>query len=142
MRFMILVPANKETESGQLPSREVLEKMGAFNAEMVKAGVLLAGDGLHPTSKGARIVFNGGKAKVTDGPFSESKELIAGYWILQVKSREEAIAWISRAPFDGGATVEIRQVFSPEDFASVDPTGEIRAKEAALRAQAEAQHKG
>jgi hypothetical protein len=142
MRFMVLVPANKETESGQLPSREDLEKMGAFNAEMVKAGVLLAGEGLHPTSKGARIVFNQGKCKVTDGPFSESKELIAGYWILQVKSREEAIAWISRAPFDGGTTVEIRQVFSPEDFAPVDPTGEIRAKEAALRAQAEAQHKG
>ncbi len=142
MRFMVLVPGNKESEAGQLPSRELLEKMGAFNAEMVKAGVLLAGDGLHPTSKGARIVFNSGKTKVTDGPFTESKELVAGYWILQVKSKEEAIAWISRAPFDGGTTIEIRQIFSPEDFAPVDPTGEIRAKEAALRAQTEAQQKG
>jgi hypothetical protein len=139
---MVLVPASKESEAGVLPSRELLEKMGAFNAEMVKAGVLLAGEGLHPTSKGARIVFNGGKTKVIDGPFAESKELVAGYWILQVKSREEAIAWISRAPFDGGTSIEIRQVFSPEDFAPVDPTGEIRAKEAALRAQTEAQQKG
>ena len=143
MRFMVLVPASKESEAGQLPSRELLEKMGAFNAEMVKAGVLLAGEGLHPTSKGSRIVFSGGgKTKVTDGPFTESKELVAGYWILQVKSREEAIAWISRAPFDGGATIEIRQVFSPEDFAPVDPTGELMAKEEELRKQAAAQHKG
>ncbi len=141
MRFMVLVPASKESESGQLPSRELLEKMGAFNAEMVKAGVLLAGEGLHPTSKGSRIVFSGGKTKVTDGPFAESKELIAGYWVLQVKSREEAIAWISRAPFDGGTTIEIRQVFSPEDFAPADPTGELMAKEAELRAQTEASQK-
>jgi hypothetical protein len=142
MRFMVFVPASKESEAGELPKRELLEKMGAFNADMVKAGVLLAGDGLHPTSKGARVVFNGGKTKVQDGPFTESKELIAGYWILQVKSREEAIAWISRAPFDGGTTVEIRQIFAPEDFASVDPTGELMAKEEELRKQAAAQHKG
>jgi hypothetical protein len=141
MRFMVLVPASKESEAGQLPSRELLEKMGAFNAEMVKAGVLLAGEGLHPTSKGARIVFDKGKCKVTDGPFAESKELIAGYWVLQVKSREEAIAWISRAPFDGGTTIEIRQVFSPEDFAPGDPTGELMAKDEELRKQAAAQHK-
>lgn len=142
MRFMVLVPASKESEAGVLPTRELLEKMGAFNADMVKAGVLLAGEGLHPTSKGSRVTFNAGKTKVTDGPFAESKELIAGYWILQVKSREEAIAWISRAPFDGGTTIEIRQVFSPEDFAPVDPTGELMRKEEELRKQAEAQHKG
>lgn len=142
MRFMILVPASKESEAGVLPSAELLQQMGNFNAEMVKAGVLLAGDGLHPTSKGARITFNSGKTKVQDGPFTESKELVAGYWILQVKSREEAIAWISRAPFDGGTTVEIRQIFSPEDFAPVDPTGELRAKEEELRKQAAAQQQG
>ncbi|MEO7110660.1 MAG: YciI family protein [Polyangiaceae bacterium] len=135
MRFMVLVPASKESEAGQLPSAELLEKMGAFNGEMVKAGILLAGEGLHPSSKGARVTFKGGKTKVTDGPFTESKELVAGYWILQVKSREEAIAWISRAPFDGDTTIEIRQVFAPEDFAPVDLTGELMAKEAALRAQ-------
>jgi hypothetical protein len=141
MRFMVLVPASKESEAGQLPSRELLERMTAFNSEMVKAGVLLAGDGLHPTSKGARITYNAGKTKVIDGPFTEAKELIAGYWVIQVKSKEEAVAWMSRAPFDGGTSIEIRQIHDPADFASVDPTGEILAKEASLRAQA-AQQKG
>ena len=135
MRFMVLVPANKESEAGVLPSAELIAKMGAFNEEMVKAGVMLAGEGLHATSKGARIQFAGGKTKVVDGPFTESKELIAGFWIIQVKSKEEAIAWISRAPFDGGVSIEIRQIFDPEDFAPVDPTGELRAKEKALREQ-------
>lgn len=133
MRFMIFVPASAESEAGVLPSAEMLEKMGTFNAEMVNAGVLLAGEGLHPTSKGARIAFAGGKTKVIDGPFTEAKELVAGYWVIQVKSKDDAIAWMSRAPFGPGVTIELRQVFEAEDFAPSDPTGEIRAKEQALR---------
>jgi hypothetical protein len=133
MRFMILVPANQESEAGTLPSTELLTKMGAFNAEMAKAGVLVAGEGLHPTSKGARVHFGKGTTRAVDGPFTESKELIAGFWILQVKSKEEAIAWISRAPFVEGAYAEIRQIFDPADFAPSDPTGELRVQEQALR---------
>lgn len=137
MRFMILVPASKESEAGVLPDGKLLEAMGKFNEELVKSGVLLAGDGLQPTSKGARIHYGaeGTKPKVVDGPFTESKELIAGYWLLQVKSKEEAIEWASRAPFGPGTVVEIRQVFETEDFAAADPTGEHRAKEHALREQ-------
>src|SRR5436853_3606883 len=102
MRFMVIVPANKDSEAGVLPDKKILTDMGKFNEEMVKAGVMLAGEGLQPTSKGARIKFSGGKTMVTDGPFAESKELIAGFWLIQVKSKEEAIDWMRRAPFDGG----------------------------------------
>ena len=133
MRFMIMVPANAETEAGVLPDGETLAAMGKFNEEMVKAGVLLAGEGLHATAKGARIKFSGGQATVIDGPFTESKELIAGYWLIQVKSKEEAIAWMKRAPFGDGTMLEIRQVCEAADFAPVDPTGEHTAREAKLR---------
>jgi hypothetical protein len=135
MRFMILVPANSESEAGMLPDEKTLAEMGKFNEELVKSGVLLAGEGLQPTSKGARIRYSGAgkKPTVIDGPFTESKELIAGYWILQVKSKEEAIEWASRAPFGDGVTVEVRQVFESADFAPSDPTGELRKKEQELR---------
>ena len=116
MRFMVLVKATPESEAGEMPSTEMLEAMGKYNEELVKAGVMLAADGLHPSSKGARVRFEGGKRTVTDGPFSETKELIAGFWLWQVKSKEEAVEWLKRAPFDGGAEVELRQVFEPEDF--------------------------
>ena len=138
MRFMVLVKASKDSEAGVLPSTEMLTEMGKFNEELVKAGVMLAGEGLHSSSKGARVKFSGGKRTVIDGPFTETKELVAGFWLWQVKSREEAIEWLKRAPFDGGAEVEIRQVFAPEDFAPSDPTGELRAAEERLRAQASA----
>jgi hypothetical protein len=141
MRFMVLVPASKTSESGALPSTEMLTEMQKFNEELVKAGVMLAGDGLHPSSKGVRVVFQGAKKTLVDGPFAESKELVAGYWIWQVRSREEAIEWLKRAPFgkfgDEPVSVELRQVFDPADFAPSDPTGELRRKEAELRAIAE-----
>jgi hypothetical protein len=135
MRFMVIVKADKESEAGALPSQEILAKMSKFNEQLVKAGVMLAGEGLHPSSKGARVKFSGDKRTVTDGPFAETKELIAGFWMWKVKSKEEAIEWLKRAPFDSGAEIEIRQVFESEDFAPSDPTGEIRAKEDRLRAQ-------
>ncbi len=138
MRFMVIVPANKDSEAGVLPDQEILTKMGKFNEEMVKAGVMLAGEGLHASSKGARIKFSGGKTTVTDGPFTESKELIAGFWLLQVKNKDEAIAWMKRAPFDGGTVIEIRQVFEAEDFGA-NLTPELREQEARLRAQASKQ---
>jgi hypothetical protein len=116
MRFMVLVKASKESEAGVLPDERMLAEMGNYNEELVKAGVMLAGDGLQPTSKGARIRFEGKKRTVIDGPFAASKELIAGYWIWQCKSREEAIDWLKRAPFDDGAEVEIRQIFELSDF--------------------------
>jgi hypothetical protein len=116
MRFMVLVKASKESEAGVLPDEKMLAAMGNYNEELVKAGVMLAGDGLQPTSKGARVRFEGKKRTVIDGPFVESKELIAGYWIWQCKSREEAIDWLKRAPFDDGAEVEIRQIFELSDF--------------------------
>jgi hypothetical protein len=137
MRFMVIVKASKETESGALPSQEILEKMGKYNEELVKAGVMLAGEGLRPSSKGARVKFNGSQRTVIDGPFTETRELIAGFWMWKVKSKEEAIEWLKRAPFDDGAEVEIRQVFETEDFTPVDPKGEIRAAEDHLRAQVE-----
>ena len=136
MRFMVIVPAGNGSEEGVLPDQKIFEEMNKFNEEMVKAGVLLEGEGLHPTSKGARIKFEGGKTTVIDGPFTESKELIAGFWLIQVKSKEEAIAWMKRAPFGGGVVLEIRQVFETDDFAPSDPTGELRAQEERLRAQA------
>lgn len=135
MRFMVLVPANKDSEAGVLPDKEILSKMGTFNEEMIKAGVMLAGEGLHASAKGARIKFQGGKTTVTDGPFTESKELIAGFWLIQVRNKEEAIAWMQRAPFDGGTVIEIRQVFEADDFGPA-LSAELREQDARLRAQA------
>lgn len=136
MRFMVIVKASQESEAGVLPSETLLTEMGKYNEELVKAGVMLAGEGLQPSAKGARVRFNGAKRTVIDGPFSETKELVAGFWLWQVKSKEEAIEWLKRAPFQEGE-VEIRQVFETEDFAPSDPTGEIRAAEERLRAQTE-----
>jgi hypothetical protein len=141
MRFMVIVKANEESEAGKLPSTEILEKMGKYNEELVKAGVMLLGEGLQPSSKGARVRFDGKKRTVTDGPFAETKELIAGFWLWQVKSREEAIEWLKRAPFDGGTEVELRQVYETADFAPVDPTGKIREQEDELRKKIEAQQR-
>src|SRR5205807_2476176 len=137
MRFMIIVKASKDSEAGVMPDEKLLAAMGKFNEELVKAGVMLAGEGLHPTSKGARVRFSGSKKTVIDGPFAETKELVAGFWIWQVKSKAEAIEWLKRAPFDIDTEVELRQVFSPEDFAPSDPTGELRKKEQALRERVE-----
>lgn len=134
MRFMVIVPANKESEAGVLPDEKILTEMGNFNEEMVKAGVMLAGEGLQPTSKGARIKFSGGTPTVTDGPFTESKELIAGFWLIQVKSKDEAIAWMRRAPFGDGVELEIRQVFEAEDFGPA-LTPELREAEERMRRQ-------
>lgn len=143
MRFMILVKADKNTEAGVLPDEKLLAEMGKYNEELVKAGVLLAGEGLHPSSKGARVRFSGAKRTVIDGPFTESKELIAGFWLIQVKSKEEAIEWVKRCPnpVEGETEIEIRQVLDPADFAPSDPTGEHRAKEEELRRQSEAQRR-
>ncbi len=116
MRFMMLVRANRDTEAGVLPSRELLEVMDVYNEELVKAGVLLAMDGLHSSAKGTRVTWSGGKPVVTDGPFAEAKELIAGYWLIQVKSKEEAVEWASRAPFADGGVLEVRQVIEVSDF--------------------------
>jgi hypothetical protein len=138
MRFMLLVKASPESEAGVLPSTELLAEMGKFNEALVDAGVLLAGDGLHPSSRGARVTFEGRRATVIDGPFAEAKELVAGYWILQVKSRDEAIEWARRAPLENGE-IEVRKLFDAEDFAASDPTGELREAEQRLRARAAAQ---
>ena len=138
MRFMVLVKGNEDSEAGVMPTEEQLAEMGKFNEEMVKAGVLLAGEGLQPTSKGARVTFSGSERTVTDGPFTETKELIAGYWLIQVKSREEAIEWIKRRPNPGPgeSEIEIRQVFEAEDFGE-ELTPELREQEERIRAQAE-----
>jgi hypothetical protein len=137
MRFMVIVKASKESEAGEMPKANLVEEMGRFNEELLKAGVLLAGEGLHPSSKGARIRFENGKAtKVIDGPFAETKELVAGYWLIQVKSKDEAIAWMRRcpAPHDGEATeIELRQVFELSDFPESSVSPEEAAKEQALR---------
>jgi hypothetical protein len=131
---MVFVKASKESEAGVMPSREILTSMGKFNEELVKAGVLLAADGLHASSKGKRVKFSGQQRTVTDGPFAETKELIAGYWLWQVKSIDEAVEWLKRAPFDGGTEVEIRPVFEAADFgAQLIP--ELKAQEERLRAQ-------
>ncbi|HEY4027053.1 MAG TPA: YciI family protein [Candidatus Dormibacteraeota bacterium] len=132
MRFMILIKANDDTEAGVPPSREVVEAMGRFNEELVKAGVMLAAEGLHSSAKGARMKFSGEKRTVTDGPFTESKELIAGFWLIEVTSREEAIEWASRIPSTEGE-VEIRQVFEMSDFPPDVLTPEEAAREQALR---------
>ena len=118
MRFMLIVKANADTETGSMPSRELIEEMGRYNEELMKAGVLLAADGLHPSSRGARVLFSGDKRTVVDGPFAETKELIAGFWIIQVGSRDEAIEWVKRCPnpTGGESAIEIRQVFETEDF--------------------------
>jgi hypothetical protein len=116
MRFMVLVPGSPESEAGVMPSTELLEAMTKYNEELAKAGVLLAADGLHPTSKGAKVRFNGGERTVIDGPFTEAKEIVAGYWIWQCASRDEAIEWLKRAPFDDGVEIELRQIFELDDF--------------------------
>ena len=139
MRFMILVKASEDSEAGVMPSEELLTAMGRYNEELVKAGVMLAGEGLAPSSKGARVRFSGSERSVVDGPFTETKELIAGFWLLQVKSRDEAIEWIKRAPLDGGAEIEIRQVFEAEDFGA-ELTPEARAAQERMRAQITDQH--
>jgi hypothetical protein len=136
MRVMVIVKADKNSEAGQMPSQELLTKMGKFNEELVNAGVMKAGEGLHPSSKGKRVKFSGDRPTVIDGPFAESKELIGGFWIWQVKSMDEAVEWLKRAPFDGGAEVEIRPVFETEDFGK-ELTPELRAQEERLRAQLE-----
>src|SRR5437867_1367992 len=134
MRFMVIVKADKNSEAGILPDEKILAAMGKYNEEQVKAGVMLAAEGLHASSKGARVKFSGNKRTVTDGPFTEAKELIAGFWLWQVKSKEEAIEWLKRAPFDGGTEVEIRQVFEAEDFGPAF-TPELREQEERLRRQ-------
>ncbi len=134
MRFMVIVKADKDTEAGAMPTSDMLTAMGKYNEELVKAGVMLAGEGLHPSSKGARVRFSGKQHTVIDGPFSETKELIAGYWLWQVRSREEAIEWLKRAPFDGGTEVELRQVFEMEDFGA-EMTPELREQEKRLSAE-------
>ncbi|MBA2430163.1 MAG: YciI family protein [Thermoleophilaceae bacterium] len=134
MRFMVMVKGNEDTEAGVMPSEELLAAMGRYNEELVKAGVLLAGEGLHPTSKGARVRFSGSERTVIDGPFTEAKELIAGFWLIQVKSREEAIEWVKRIPNPTGdeSEVELRQVFEMDDFGD-ELTPELREQEARLR---------
>jgi hypothetical protein len=132
---MVIVKANKDSEAGVLPDKKILEDMGKFNEELVKAGVMLAGEGLQSSSKGARVRFDGTKRTVIDGPFAETKELVAGFWLWQVKSKAEAIEWLKRAPFDGGTEVEIRQVFETADFGD-NLTPELREQEDRLRAQA------
>jgi hypothetical protein len=134
---MVMVKASKESEAGVMPSEQLLAEMGKFNEELVKAGVLLAGEGLQPSSKGARVRFSGSKRTVVEGPFAQTGELIAGFWLLQVKSREEAIEWVKRCPnpMPGESEIEIRQVFEPEDF-GVEFTPELREREQRLRAGA------
>jgi hypothetical protein len=134
MRFMVLVKADEKSEAGILPDEKILTAMGKYNEELVKAGVMLAGEGLHPSSKGTRVKFSGEKRTVIDGPFAETKELIAGFWLWQVKSKEEAIEWLNRAPFDGGTEVEIRQVFEASDLGP-EFTPELREQEERMRAQ-------
>jgi hypothetical protein len=140
MRVMVIVKANKDTEAGALPKREDLEKMGKFNEELVKAGVMLAGEGLQASSKGKRVKFLEGKRTVTEGPFTETKELIAGFWLWQVRSMEEAVEWLKRAPFRAGEEVEIRRVFETEDFGA-ELTPELKEQEARLREQAASKRK-
>ena len=134
MRVMVIVKASKESEAGQMPSEKLLTDMGKYNEELVKAGVMLAGDGLHPSAKGKRVRFSGTQRTVIDGPFAETKELIGGYWLWQVKSMEDAVQWLKRAPFDGGTEIEIRPLFEASDFGK-EFTPELRAQEDRLRAQ-------
>src|ERR671929_1536763 len=138
MRVMVFVPGDKDSEAGKMPTEELITKMMKFNEELVKAGVMLAADGLTPTSKAKRVRFSGSQRTVIDGPFAESKELVAGYWIWQVHSMDEAVEWLKRAPFDGGVEVTIRPVLEAEDFGA-EFTPELRAKEEQLRAAVESQ---
>ncbi len=138
MRVMVMVPGDRDSEAGKMPSQELIEQMMKYNEELVKAGVMLDGQGLTPTAKAKRIRFSGSQRTVIDGPFAESKELVAGYWIWQVKSIDEAVEWLKRAPFDGGVEVTLRPIFEPEDFGS-ELTPELRAKEERLRADIERQ---
>ena len=134
MRVMVIVKADKNSEAGILPKKELFEKMGKYNEELVKAGIMLAAEGLQATSKGKRVRFSGTQRTVIDGPFTESKELIAGFWLWQVRSMDEAVEWLKRAPFDGGTEVEIRQVFEAEDFGA-ELASKFKEQEARLRAQ-------
>jgi hypothetical protein len=142
MRFMIIVKATKDSEAGVMPDQQLLAAMGTFNEELVKAGIMLAGEGLQPSSKGARVRFSGSRRTVVDGPFAETKELIAGFWIWQVRSKEEAIEWVKRCPnpFPGESEIEIRQVFESEDFGA-EFTPELREQEDRLRATVAARQK-
>ena len=142
MRVMVIVQADKNTEAGVMPSQQLLTEMGQFNEQLVKAGIMLAGDGLHPSSKGVRVHFSGTRRTIVDGPFAETKELIAGFWIWQVKSLQEAIEWAKRCPNPTGAesTLELRPLFEAEDF-GIEFTPELRAQEARLREQVEQQSK-
>ena len=140
MRFMIIRKADKDTEAGVMPTEQLFSDMMKYNEGLVKAGVMLAGEGLHPSSKGARVKFSGKDRTVVDGPFAETKELVAGFWLWKVKSKEDAIAWLKRAPFDGGTEVELRQVFEAEDFGA-EFTPELREQEERLREQMAAKSK-
>lgn len=142
MRFIVMVKATKDSEAGKMPDQKLLAEMGKFNEELVKAGVMLAGEGLHPSSKGARVKFSGTKRTVIDGPFTEAKELIAGFWLWKVKSKEEAIEWVKRCPnpMEGESEIEIRQVFETEDFGA-EFTPELQAREQRLRDQISANAK-
>lgn len=134
MRVMVLVKANKDSEAGVMPNEDLLTRMGAYNEELVKAGVLLAMDGLHPSSKGLRMRFSGAQRTALDGPFAETKELLAGFWIWQVRSFDEAVEWLKRAPFDGGTEIELRPIFEMDDFGEV-LTPELREQEERVRAE-------
>ena len=134
MRVIVFVKASKESETGQMPTTEILDAMGKYNEQLVKAGVMLAGEGLHPSSKGKRVKFSGSQRTVIDGPFAETKELIAGYWLWKVKSMDDAVEWLKKAPFGGGMEIEIRPIFEAEDFGR-ELTPELREREERLRTQ-------
>jgi hypothetical protein len=138
MRVIVFVKANRESEAGQMPSTEILAEMGRYNEELVKAGVMLAGEGLHPSSRGKRVKFAGSQRTVIDGPFAETKELIAGFWIWKVRSMDEAVEWLKKAPFGGGTEIEIRPIFEAEDFGK-ELTPELREREQRLRTQISSQ---
>jgi hypothetical protein len=141
MRFMVIVKASEQSEAGVMPSTELLGRMGQYNEELVNAGVMLAGEGLHPSSKGKRVRFSGGRSTVVDGPFPHTSELVAGFWLWQAKSWDEALGWLKRAPFDSGEEVEIRQIFEAEDFGA-ELTPELRRQEQELRERIEASRAG
>jgi hypothetical protein len=140
MRFMVIVKANADSEAGKMPDTELLTKMGKYNEELVKAGVMQAGEGLHPSAKGVRMKFSGADRTITEGPFPETEQLVAGFWLWKVNSKQDAIDWLRRAPFDGGTEIELRQIFEAEDFGE-EFTPELREREDALRAKVEAQQK-
>lgn len=141
MRVMVLVKADADTEAGVMPSEDMLTRMGAYNEELVKAGIILAGEGLHPSAKGLRMRFAGSQRTIIDGPFAETNELLAGFWLWQVRSLEEAVEWLKRAPFDGGTEIELRPVFEMEDFGEA-MTPELREQEERLRAESAARQGG